>query len=1065
MADPNLAHYTFVPWGRRGIGARIGEVDALAAAPGTVLERPELSVELVLDYVAPGGSSPGTKSSVPKTVRLLGPGDVIGLKPGAILRTVPFDGELNVSKNLMPFVEFYEEDFPWRYSPAKAAGDKLRPWMTLLILKEGEFKLSEPTGERPYIEIPAEHSAEALLPEKEIWAWAHVQVAGVVDQSDQVSAAVAAAPDRSLSRILCPRKLEPRTEYFGFIIPTFEAGRRAGLDLPTETTIAQSPAWLLGGMPHSPDRPNQWPVYHRFHFKTGEYGDFESLVRVLVPGPAGEQFGKRDLDISRPGFGMDGVSSTTTVGLEGALMPTDFERIPFPDSPGEDFTDALQEILDLSEDLSDGTGAPSGLPHPFGFAGSVPDDPIITPPAYGKLYAGVARVLDAENRADLEWLAELNLDPRSRAAAGLGGQVVQRRQEELVERAWQQLGDVESANQRLREAELAMSVSERLLQKHMAGAEKNRLLTFTGPLQRTVLTGGVTLEGTFRQSRVPAKSRDATFKRVARPQRPVMRRLFNSGESSALHAGLIAGMDQPPDAALSAAPPAAPPQSALSFAQVTGAVQKSISDFGTNGDAGKELFLQLLKSDVEDRLARVPPQDLTAVIAPVLTASLGQRLDAAIPPGSPPPQSSVRTEVSALIVAIGAIITDGTTNFAVTLPTAVFNAAFGSAIDGKSLGPVVVLRVNAPANPNIVAGTSLDEIQDYAGALGQFNDDLLSDAARPPPAPLPALGGVDPIALALLSGIAPRTTLAARVRSAVSGVPPAPPDSVRPLRPVVAYPVFPDPEFDDLRQISQDYVIPNFSQLRQNSLTLLLSNQRFIEAFLAGLNTEFGRELLWREFPTDQHGTYFSKFWDTRDDLTGDGRADIKSMVEWQGDLGGQSERAGNFLVLVVRGQLFEKYPHTVVYARRAQFQSDPSLPRVLADDADPNHTLYPAFQGTLEPDVSMFGFALDVDSARGHRPVDPGWFFVFQERPGQTLFGLDDPLGPVPPLPLASWDDLNWGHVQFAATSPNHIDLSQNAAIAGPAPAVWARTSADLAYVLLQDPVLFARHAEEMLP
>ncbi len=39
--------------------------------------------------------------------------------------------------------------------------------------------------------------------------------------------------------------------------------------------------------------------------------------------------------------------------------------------------------------------------------------------------------------------------------------------------------------------------------------------------------------------------------------------------------------------------------------------------------------------------------------------------------------------------------------------------------------------------------------------------------------------------------------------------------------------------------------------------TLLRTNNRFIEAYLVGLNHEMGRELLWREYPTDQRGTYF----------------------------------------------------------------------------------------------------------------------------------------------------------------------------------------------------------------
>ena len=39
-------------------------------------------------------------------------------------------------------------------------------------------------------------------------------------------------------------------------------------------------------------------------------------------------------------------------------------------------------------------------------------------------------------------------------------------------------------------------------------------------------------------------------------------------------------------------------------------------------------------------------------------------------------------------------------------------------------------------------------------------------------------------------------------------------------------------------------------------------NERFIEAYLAGAQSRVLRELLWREYPTDQRGSYFRQFWD-----------------------------------------------------------------------------------------------------------------------------------------------------------------------------------------------------------
>jgi hypothetical protein len=64
-----------------------------------------------------------------------------------------------------------------------------------------------------------------------------------------------------------------------------------------------------------------------------------------------------------------------------------------------------------------------------------------------------------------------------------------------------------------------------------------------------------------------------------------------------------------------------------------------------------------------------------------------------------------------------------------------------------------------------------------------------------------------------------------------------------------------------------------------NSITLLETNQKFIESYMVGLNHEFARELLWREYPTDQRGSYFRQFWDVSSFLTAPG-ADVAALRE-----------------------------------------------------------------------------------------------------------------------------------------------------------------------------------------
>ena len=54
---------------------------------------------------------------------------------------------------------------------------------------------------------------------------------------------------------------------------------------------------------------------------------------------------------------------------------------------------------------------------------------------------------------------ELNLDPRFRVAAGFGTDVVQKNQEDYMDAAWGQVGDVIAANKRIRLAQLAKAAA------------------------------------------------------------------------------------------------------------------------------------------------------------------------------------------------------------------------------------------------------------------------------------------------------------------------------------------------------------------------------------------------------------------------------------------------------------------------------------------------------------------------------------------------------------------------------------------------------------------------------
>ena len=114
---------------------------------------------------------------------------------------------------------------------------------------------------------------------------------------------------------------------------------------------------------------------------------------------------------------------------------------------------------------------------------------------------------------------------------------------------------------------------------------------------------------------------------------------------------------------------------------------------------------------------------------------------------------------------------------------------------------------------------------------------------------------------------------------------------------------------------------------------------------MVGLNDEMGRELLWRQFPTDQRGSYFRQFWDVGDTIERDASKppakveedllDISKLHTWgrETQLGDPThanrplptgaEPGEARLVLVVRGDLLKKYPTAVIYAQQAKWITD----------------------------------------------------------------------------------------------------------------------------------------------
>src|SRR6187402_320254 len=265
-----IARYQFHSWARKGIAATIAEQDDLGAGTSGTKERASVTLSVSLNG-----------NSLNKDFALIGPGDITGINKDMIVRTEPLHWITDFEPNYLAFVEFYDEDFAWRYTPAAPKNDdplsnkhsKLRPWICLLILKENEF---ERTGRRLPLPTINVHSASAFPPAEETWLWAHVHSNANIPNDElstyerflqSLNNTMNDDPDQLYCRLMSPRQLEGSTEYFAFIVPAFETGRLAGLEQPTNNTNAQSASWSAAGA------NGEMPIYFEWQFRTGAQAD------------------------------------------------------------------------------------------------------------------------------------------------------------------------------------------------------------------------------------------------------------------------------------------------------------------------------------------------------------------------------------------------------------------------------------------------------------------------------------------------------------------------------------------------------------------------------------------------------------------------------------------------------------------------------------------------------------------------------------------------------------------------------------------------------------------------
>lgn len=1231
-----LNRYSFLSWLRRGITTQIAASEGLRAKADVTLK---LTAEGIVPMLGVPVSAADSVDVELSGIPLYGPGDVVGIQEKAIIRTEPRREANNFEANYLPYVDFYDEDFPWRFSPVLPVPDKgrgrLDPWIALIVLTEDEFK--EGTNMRgrplPYIKWV---NIGALPPLSEAWAWAHVHVNKSLFEGDLISDNSADSleslddllkedPDRAYARLLCPRRLQPNTTYHAFIVPAFESGRLAGLgyDPQTELIDKESPpadpfalkAWGENG--YNPPEAQCLPYYYRWRFRTAALGDFEYLVRLLEPRPMPNEVGRRDMDVSEPGYGLpriefkdpekDTGEMTDVLRLGGALqvpyetMPEDERRMadaydqwaqPYP----HDFQYQLARFLNLGSAYGDMDVAEANqrlAPHEL--IADEEQDPLITPPLYGKWHAGIDRLLHQELIEPEAAIQAAAFSPLGRLLVTGGG--------DGRARLWNARGKLLRAfptNPLEEYTGLAALSAVAFLPggQHVAtGDEAGRLSVWgldktDAPVRQFASgTSKITCIATTVEGGVPyllAGSEDGYARLWNAVSGELIKKMGPYGEPVTAVAfqcktfgGLIAAgkivkspsftSDEedllPIEAHAPVCSVACGVHNGMRFI-LTGEGDGYAHLWNTNGSLVKEFphddtagapvvevrvqagadgtFFSTASPAPQIEKGKCPPtvklwkwpgkeekvQPLATFRSPaqasksrgIVTSpnglfffteqsenrghwwfigpnwvhelNLDPRYRVAAGYGADVVRRHQEEYMKAAWEQVGQIreanrllrrgrlarqvsntwhrrlqaLGDTDTQLRLTAPVlrrmAIDHGQDGDLAAGlgvtsgkrglpfifqeRALPPALLsttarrlLRprgrigrrmgamgnqlISAVANGNAKIGLSKSKPPMSGGLTskpgGSEQPNTINDWGKKP-------NRLQQITNKVLQAIDPEKTIPARLLARISR-----PERFQAaegsdvLSDILAYPEFNQPMYEPLTAASSDRFLPNVHRIPNNTVSLLETNQKFIESYLVGLNHEFARELLWREFPTDQRGSYFRQFWDVsgallpedelediNNDLTAKHADTLSEMTDeeekavylqpyleeaireklkdipeihlWKrfSTLGthdhrekpeeGEVEKDENELVLVIRGELLKRYPNAVIYAQKAEWaeekQEGENVFRRELSSIEPDVIKLPLYEAKIEPDIYLFGFDLTDSIARGTPFVKP---------------------------------------------------------------------------------------------
>lgn len=863
--------YVFLPYFQQGLSRQIqsGRFEN---------QRASLNAKL---FVTKDGKEQG---QIEKSLSLYGPQDVLGINHSMITKVFPQPDDAQALTNYFAYIEFYDEGFPWRYTPERPVDNRLRPWLALVVLTEEEFSLYPQATPLPKALMQV--SENTFQPISEIAFWAHAQVNCPLKDyrnSNVLKEFVKANPDQVFSRIICPRILEPNKRYHAFLIPTYETGRLAGLGqgIPKEILPTQL-AWEQADPTKDPTK-KEFPIYHQWSFITSNTGDFEYYLSRLKPlewNATTNQIGQLDVKID-----WDKKWGLECLNTENTKNPIKFNTVYFARS------------VEKSDKLTHADGV-----KPFESSTNDLDDPVIGLPLYGSKYIDqpIQGPKDKNDKVPNHWASELNFYISNRIAAGIGAQHIQKHQEEYMQRAWEAAGKVYEYYEMKRLAEGAEAVM-------WATVNKFIWATVNKP----------------KWANVKKSKWDGSIKLFLLYAYPIINK-FDDEMKQKLNFGALF-----PDKDISL---------------ISGSVRKVYRQGSSwvrnsndlNNSSGENTirvntFRELMSSN------KLPSSTIDNFydIDVFLDANLNIH--------------KLKFTDLGMIPGIGRNLR----NYAL-MPESDESYNQNNIKNPNFVRRLYRTKLFDPSIPNEIENIEIfkEEVIDLGA------DDKLKKIA----------------ALTIL--LDPRKVIYDRIDSMYNV-----PDKI-PEEPID----FPDPMAKVLEKENKDLFCANLHLIPQDSVCLLDVNEQFIEAFMLGLNDAINREMLWREYPTDQKLTPFRQFWDPGDNVKNDGSPEnveaLKDIAPYRnfvknnlGDNYLSKHKAGETTALAIRSDLLKKFPNMMIYVQKLKGEKE----------LDSGTIIYPLFSTRVEPDITFVHFPLSADKI-----VEQNYYFIFAERIGEINFGLD---------------------------------------------------------------------------